>query len=270
MPKKNITLTLIFIYLVLAAGAFWYRSENRQNPDTTAPPRLTSADIARIEEIAKEQKRQREQQEKARYYTPTYAANGKINTSDWVVYRGDISGYSLRAPKSAAAGRDDIDGLGSTENPISMDIMRTKVANQFILFFDEEDAGGIFVFPIVKDSGSNLSNWLDRSVVNHPEKIYGERITTYGKYNGLEFNVKLPNDKKDRDSLVSLRLFYYPNFYDDNTQQERLELDSPRTTVVDAGDRYLVFSISTTSKSSYLDTYSAILSSLQVFEPKKP
>ncbi|MEY3784078.1 MAG: hypothetical protein RLZZ230_400 [Candidatus Parcubacteria bacterium] len=218
------------------------------SPETKFPPLPTEAelDARRNGKVAKED-----------YYIPQYSSTGKIDSSDWITLTGEVSGYSLLSPRN---------GHIAEIVPFS-----AQGASPFGLSFDNKNSVLISANPIVKYSDSNLSNWVDKYVVLHPEKILNQKIVTIGKYKTLEFTVDKLNEVGVDTTGAILEYYYYPDFYDNNKAAVRNGLsEDNQYMIVDGGDRYFLFSINKSADQKYLDTYYSIISSLEVFQPKSP
>ncbi len=183
------------------------------------------------------------------YYQPKYTSDGKIDTSDWVTYTGEISGYSVLAPKGYAW--------------IGVNMRQPYQADTFV--FDLMSKKALSSIPLVKEENSNLLNWVEKHVSSYPEKITDRKITTIGKYKVLEFDAQGENN---HITWPSIKGAYYPGFYQkENKIQEPYNIYG-HYFVVDAGDRYVIFSYDNTPDKKSLDVYNTIISSLDVFAPK--
>lgn len=184
------------------------------------------------------------------YYKPTYTADGKIDTRDWVVYRDEEVGFSARAPKGQIY-------IGSTEDAYRIFLYTTNNKNDRLV-----------MNMIEKKPASNLRNWIASYVSVYPEGIVHKEFVSIGKYEALQFDIEKSVQTEGKLVYFKNTPYYKPSNYRMSEQSDSFIPDS-HNYVIEAGDRYLLIRYSLTENKSYIDTYNAIVASLEIFSPKK-
>ena len=140
-----------------------------------------------------------------------------------------------------------------------------------------EDAFSVFLYTVTnkgdllamnmigKKPASNLHNWVASYVSTYPEGIIQEKFVSIGKYEALQFEV-------GKYSQLEGKLVYFKNTpynIPNTSEQSSSFMPNSRNYVIEAADRYLLVRYTLTENKSYIDTYNAIIASLEIFPPKK-
>ena len=281
--KRSLTAPIFLVILIITAVTFWYWkgptsivSPNPNTTSTTTPNSATSTPQTTTPSI-------------------TYTTDGKIDTSDWVEYRSEYGGFSVRAPKERA-----LISCARGCNPlVNGETFLYTLTNGF-----EEDPGleGMTI-AIIQKGNDALNIWVEKHIASPAELIQGveqgivadKQMVTIGGHSALRFDVHAP--AQSAVGLSTKDIAIYPNGGRPPTPQTMSQVlfDYPavlygRVYVVDLGNRFAliteVLSYEKTSVEAYNDgnathggkvellddktlgvVYDAILSSFKSFNP---
>lgn len=296
MSKTKIIITLTFVILILAAGIFWYLSNNEQWQNTDfgfsiIQPRkqvpLPQAPIPTSLGTARDIVRSENTQETASApIAPKdprseiiYDANGKLDTSKWVEYRSEYGGFSVVAPKYFSS----IGFSGKGYDP-----RRDGEFFHYILIpYDEGGLYGMSIEVIQKMEGTHLDNWINKYVTSGSNKLMGVQKVSLSNYPALSFERQKTTSDME---TVGIRYAIYPSGIEYNSGLAGATYAGFRFFVVDANDRYILIyhtlSINTQELLNSIsglgpltpkffdnkrltDVYQSILDSFRIFPPTK-
>jgi hypothetical protein len=200
----------------------------------------------------------------------TYTADGKIDTSDWVEYRSEYGGFSVRAPKERA-------GMGCYAK--CDPAMDGESFTYFVTESSDQGPGfpGLHIEVIKKKSGATINNWVAKYITSGSDHITNQHTLSINGHSALQFDVL-----GARPQEVVLTGVYAP--YPRGIESPRMTPTQPaRFYVIDMGDRFALvermiaydkgilnqYSGSVFDEQTLNNVFNAILDSFQVVQPTR-
>ena len=177
-------------------------------------------------------------------FNPVPTVNNSVATSSWILYEGDLSDFSVRAPQKT-----------HPDMVVYMVRTRDQDANHFTYGPDPADRESILsILPFQKRAAVHLTDWIQLYVTDNAAQLKHVTYNNVASYPALEFDI-------ETGAAVPISAL---SFFPSGDLKRRPLIPSYHYVVVDAGDRYLIANYPITSNRRYLQLYNEVLTSLRI------